>query len=122
MITLVSSKFLAMRIIKLYSVHLKTYFSCFLNLLCKQKNISGKSTSKRVKRLSFLYPSTFIKPAYWPNVCICPKCPERKKPKSFLARVSCNNPNSAKKCYGKNQRCHTHCQKMKMNGKKQSKF
>ena len=42
----------------------------------KQKNISGKSTSKRVKRLSFMYPSTSIKPAYWPNVCICPKCPE----------------------------------------------
>ena len=48
-----------------------------------------------------------------------------EKPRKFLARVSCNDGNGAKrkkKCYGKNQRCHTHCQKMKMNGKKLSKF
>ena len=46
-----------------------------------------------------------------------------EKPRKFLARVYCNDGKGAKrkkKCYGRNQRCHTHCQKMKMNGKKPS--
>ena len=39
-------------------------------------HISGKSTSKRVKTdVGPKFESRDMKPAYKPNLCICPKCP-----------------------------------------------